>query len=91
MSETKSIYEEQDGFNWRELHRQPAPENVGSLIEILQKLPKDLPVNHGFEEGVKLVWFNVGRPNEYVGFEENDGTYDDSNMQDIYDGEDGND
>jgi len=59
-----------------ELRTQPACMTVGELADLLAKLPAELPVGAGFEDGVKLVWFNVGQPTENLQFEDNDGCWD---------------
>lgn len=76
---SESIFKLVKGFSPKELNASKAPETVGELIALLKKVPSDLPVCTGCEdEGVKLVWFNVGRENEeHLEFVENDGLYDD--------------
>ena len=44
-------------------------ETVGELIIELQKLPADLPVNHGFGIGIKPTVFN-SKTNAFLEFEE---------------------
>lgn len=63
------------GLKWRELNKHAPSQTVSDLIELLKKLPPDLPVNL-FDDGVKAVWANVGQDNEHLMLEENDGTWD---------------
>jgi hypothetical protein len=52
--------------------------DVGSLIDELAKLPRDMPIGTGFDEGVKPVVFNESDDGVGVlSLEENDGTWDD--------------
>jgi len=53
----------------------PVVMTVGELREALQNYPADLPVNAGMDDGVCLVWFNVGRDDEHLSLEENDETW----------------
>ncbi len=49
----------------------PSVRTVGELIQVLQQLPKTLPVlsDAGMDPaGVLPVWYNVGQPNEHVAF-----------------------
>lgn len=64
------------GLDHKQLRKQPAPTTVGELEKLLAKLPKDLPIKQGFDDGTKLVWFNVGTPTECLEFEDNDGCWD---------------
>jgi hypothetical protein len=51
---------------------------VRELIEQLERLPEDLPINQGFEEGVVPVVFHVANDDTHVlQFEGNDGTWTD--------------
>ncbi|MGO1500795.1 MAG: hypothetical protein ACTHWH_05880 [Marinobacter sp.] len=37
----------------------PIASDVGELIEQLKRLPRHLPVNHGFGEGCSLTVYNI--------------------------------
>jgi hypothetical protein len=67
----KSIY----GKGGKFIRGIPACETVRQLKKQLARLPDDLPIRGG--EGIRLVWFNVGRLDdglngEHLGFEEPD-------------------
>ena len=72
----KSKYETEHSISPNDLRRCSAVRNVGALKRLLIGLPDNLPIDPR-EDGVKLVWFNVGQDNEHLSFEENDGTFDD--------------
>lgn len=54
----------------------PACETVGELIEVLQGLPSDLPIDP-YNHGVKPVVYNRKHHDMHLSLEENDGTWDD--------------
>jgi len=56
--------------------RFPACRTVGKLVEVLQRLPPELPIDP-FNEGVKPVIFNRKYDDIHLSFEENDGLWDD--------------
>lgn len=47
----------------------PVVETVGELLEVLKKLPPELPL----EGALKPTWFNVGYNMEHLGFIDGDG------------------
>ena len=55
----------------------PACYTVGDVMAVLEKLPKDLPVDGSFENGIKPVVFNRHDPDVHLNFQDNDGTWDD--------------
>lgn len=71
-TETKSIYSKDGKY----LKGISAVMTVGEMKKLISKLPADLPIRVGMDNGVKPVWFNVGKPDEHMAFEENDETWD---------------
>lgn len=49
---------------------------VGELLAQLQRLPESMSLDP-FDDGVLPVVFNVGKPDEQLCLESNDGTWDD--------------
>ena len=45
---------------------------VAEMISQLEKLPKDLAIEHGFSAGVRLVVYNISLNNPHLGIAEND-------------------
>jgi len=50
----------------------PVALTVGELQEILDELPKDLRIRHGFGKGIEVIVFNHDSDSEHLGFEELD-------------------
>lgn len=48
----------------------PVVYTVGELIEELKRLPEDLPITLGFNQGVGVVVYNVDRDSIHLSFEE---------------------
>jgi hypothetical protein len=57
--------------------QKPIAMTVGELKKALEQYPDQLPIRCGLDDGVQLIWFNVGRDTECLGLEDNDGTWED--------------
>ena len=44
----------------------PYAETVGELIAQLERLPRDLPVKHGFDEGCRLTVYNINQGDAHL-------------------------
>ena len=69
-SKYTSKYTLKNGFDNHALDDCAPAHDVGELIELLQKLPPELPINVSLSPpGVKPIWFNLGRDDEGVSLE----------------------
>jgi hypothetical protein len=54
----------------------PVCRTVGQLIEALKEFPRDTPVGvYSHEDGVLAALYNEGRPEVFVGIEQDDGAW----------------
>ena len=60
-------------MDWKKLPKDIPPcYTVGELAAELAKLPQELEIKLGFEDGVKPVVYNVKYGNRHLSFEENE-------------------
>jgi len=71
-----------NNFGPEELHKHGPVYTVKELRELLDKLPDRLAVNGESEDGVRLVWYNIGMSSEHLSVEENDALWDDDDEKD---------
>jgi len=48
----------------------PVALTVGDLKKILDKLPDNLRIRHGFGHGIEIIVYNHNSDSEHLGFEE---------------------